>query len=62
MTRKSRFAILIVAASLPMIAACSETSTGPTELKVRRDATTDSLIALGCGDIVPWGRAPCIAN
>jgi len=62
MTRTSRFALLIVAASLPMLAACSESSTGPTELKVRRDATNDSLIALGCGDVVPWGKAPCLNN
>ena len=62
MIRKTRFALLIVAASLPMMAACSETSTGPTELKVRSDAAHDSLIAFGCGDQIPWGTAPCISN
>lgn len=62
MIRKSRFALLIVVASLPMIAACSESSTGPTELKVRRDAVHDSLVGLGCGDQIPWGKAPCIVN
>lgn len=62
MIRKSRFVLLIVAASLPMMVACSESSTGPTELKVRRDAVRDSLIAFGCGDQIPWGKAPCISN
>jgi|GEM_PF-2474864 len=60
MIRKSRLALLIVAVSLPMIAACSESPTGPGELKIRRDVTYDSLVALGCGDNLPWGKAPCV--
>lgn len=60
MIRKSRLALLVVAASLPMLTACSDSLTAPTELKVRKDATTDSLIAMGCGDWQPWGKAPCL--
>lgn len=60
MIRKSRFAFLVIAASLPFLAACSESPTGPGELKIRRDATYDSLVALGCGDFIPWNRAPCL--
>lgn len=60
MTRKSRLALLIVAAAvLPMISACSESLTGPNELKIRKDATYDSLVAMGCGEVIPWGKAPC---
>lgn len=58
MIRKSRLALLVVAVSFPVFAACSESTTGP-ELKVRKDATYDSLVALGCGDLLPWGKAPC---
>ena len=61
MIRKSRLALLIVAASLPMLAACSDTVSGPRDLEVRKDISYDSLIALGCGDVVPWGKAPCTA-
>lgn len=60
MIRKSRLAFFIVAASLPMIAACSESATGPAEFEVRTDMTVEEMQAMGCGDTVPWGFAPCI--
>lgn len=60
MTRKSRLTFVIAAASLAIFTACSETApTSPEFSKVRRDAVRDSLIALGCGDTIPWGKAPC---
>lgn len=62
MTRTSRLVLLIVAASLPMVSACSESPTGPTEIKLRRDAARDSMIAFGCGEVLPWGKAPCVQN
>ncbi|MBC8090329.1 MAG: hypothetical protein H7Z40_23965 [Phycisphaerae bacterium] len=62
MIRKSRLALLIVAASLPMLAACTDSTTGPGELNVRRDSTYDSLVGLGCGDVQPWGKAPCLGQ
>jgi len=62
MIRKSRLVLLIVAASLPFLAACSESPTGPGELKIRNDATYDSLVAMGCGDALPWGKAPCLGG
>ena len=60
MTSKSRRALIAVALIVPMFAACADAPTGPGELKVRKDATYDSLVALGCGDAQPWGKAPCI--
>lgn len=62
MIRKSRLALLIVAASLPMLGACSDAPTSPGELQVRRNSTYDSLVALGCGDVQPWGKAPCLGQ
>lgn len=65
MTSKSRFFVLIAAASLPFLAACGESPTGPEAFKTRRMSTEDSLglVSIGCGESIPWGKAPCaIAN
>ena len=62
MTRTSRLTLLIVAASLPMLSACSDSPTGPGELQLRKDSTSDSLVSMGCGDVLPWGKAPCVTN
>lgn len=62
MTSKSRRTLIAVAVLLPMVGACAENPTGPAELKVRRDTTYDSLVALGCGDNLPWGKAPCLGQ
>lgn len=64
MTRKSRLFVLIAAASLPMIAACSEVTTAPEMVKSRKMSVEDSLalVGMGCGEIVPWGKAPCISG
>lgn len=61
MTRKSRLFVIIAAASLPMIAACGETTTAPEMSKARKMSVEDSLgyAAMGCGEVVPWGKAPC---
>lgn len=60
MTSKSRFFVLIAAATLPLMAACSELPTAPDDLKSRQLSTEDSL-AMGCGEVVPWGKAPCVS-
>ena len=57
MTRTSRVVLLIAAASLSLLSACSESATGPTEMQVRRDATADSSISLTCRETLPWGKA-----
>lgn len=64
MTVKSRFFVLIAAASLPLFAACSESPTAPESFKTRRLTTEDSLslVHMGCGDALPWGKAPCAAG
>jgi hypothetical protein len=59
MTRKSRFLLIVGVASLPLFAACSDTVTGPAELQTRKDGTSE-LAAMGCGDLMPWGKAPCV--
>lgn len=64
MTSKSRFFVLIAAASLPLMAACSESPTAPETFKTRRMSVSDSLglVELGCGEYLPWGKAPCALN
>lgn len=64
MTVKSRFFVLIAAASLPLMAACGESPTAPETMKSRRATTEDSLsmVHMGCGDAVPWGKAPCVVG
>jgi hypothetical protein len=64
MTSKSRFFVLIAAASLPLMAACSEGPTAPGDsFKSRRISERDSLSLVanhGCGEVQPWGLAPCL--
>lgn len=58
MTRKSRLVVLLATvATLPLMAACSDSPTQPDNFVIRRDVT-DSLSM--CGDAIPWGKAPCI--
>lgn len=61
MTRKSRLFVIIAAASLPMIAACGEVATAPELSKSRKMSVEDSLgyVQMGCGEVLPWGKAPC---
>ena len=64
MTRKSRLIVLLAAASLPMIAACGESTTAPELTKSRKMTAEDSanFAAMGCGEQLPWGKAPCPAT
>ncbi|MEP6764158.1 MAG: hypothetical protein ABJB66_07605 [Gemmatimonadaceae bacterium] len=58
MTRKSRLFVLIVAAALPMIAACSSSDvTGPNTGRVLRDGSGDSIVVdtTKRHDSHPWG-------
>lgn len=57
MTRKVR--LLLITASVPLFTGCADTVTGPDDAGIRRDTTEETLVTLGCRDLVPWGKAPC---
>lgn len=60
MSVKSRLLVLVAIAALPVVGACSDVATAP-EFKTKRMSVADSLafVEMGCGDLIPWGKAPC---
>ena len=64
MTRKSRFFVFIAAVTLPMVAACGESTTGPELVSPRKMSAEElqTLTAMGCGESIPWGFAGCVAG
>ncbi|MGV3709750.1 MAG: hypothetical protein ACO1Q7_13025 [Gemmatimonas sp.] len=59
MSIKSRALYLVAAASLLFVTACGESVTSEPDFKVKR-LTYEEMVAMGCGDQIPWGKAPCI--
>jgi hypothetical protein len=59
MSIKSRALYLVAAVSLVFVSACAESATSEPDFKVKR-LTYEEMVEMGCGDTVPWGKAPCL--